>query len=642
MTRLLRTVAAAAMLGFPGAASVVRAQSTEPLSRPAAQAIAQVATARVGSIGGTVVDERERPLRGATVSALGAAIASAVTDTKGRFELDGLPTGAYLIRAHLTGFSLSQREIVEVRSSTRVGSRLQLRRVTEAGRVGRPVLAAGLIGAAQYEPAEPASETTESSTENGDDHGEIAWRLRHLSRSVLKDMTGQIIHTAETASPFHAHPGSFLNRAMESSARLAASLFNDFPFSGQFNLLTTGAFDRPQDLFSMDALPRGVAYVSIGAPAGRHDDWTVRGALTQGDVSSWILAGSYASHRPDVHAVDVGMSYSMQRYDGGNAAALAALSDGSRNVGAVHVFDSWKVSPKVSLDYGSRYAWHDYLQNAGSFSPRVGLTLAASSRTRVRAELSQQVLVPGAEEFLAPSAAGLWLPPQRTFAPLETSDRFRVERTRHVEVAVEREFGHAYVVGVRGFRQGVSDQTVTLFGLQHPDRPRSDLGHYYVARAGNVQAEGWGVTVARTMTKYLRGSVDYTVTSAHWSKPPDAAILALQVPSAIRGTEERFQDVTASIETNIPETATRLFVVYKVNTAFARPETVNLNPGLDVRFNVQMNQELPFLRFTNAQWEVVLAVRNLFRESLDEGSVFDELLVVRPPKRIVGGLLVRF
>jgi len=35
-------------------------------------------------------------------------------------------------------------------------------------------------------------------------------------------------------------------------------------------------------------------------------------------------------------------------------------------------------------------------------------------------------------------------------------------------------------------------------------------------------------------------------------------------------------------------------------------------------------------------------VRNLFYEDAATGSIFDELLVVRPPKRIVGGVLVRF
>ena len=48
------------------------------------------------------------------------------------------------------------------------------------------------------------------------------------------------------------------------------------------------------------------------------------------------------------------------------------------------------------------------------------------------------------------------------------------------------------------------------------------------------------------------------------------------------------------------------------------------------------------LSFTNAHWEMLVAVRNLFRDDLLDSSVYDELLVVRPPKRVVGGVTLKF
>ena len=50
--------------------------------------------------------------------------------------------------------------------------------------------------------------------------------------------------------------------------QVAASLLSNFPFAGQVNLLTTGAFDSPQQLVSAGSLARGVAMVSLGASAG--------------------------------------------------------------------------------------------------------------------------------------------------------------------------------------------------------------------------------------------------------------------------------------------------------------------------------------------------------------------------------------
>ena len=63
---------------------------------------------------------------------------------------------------------------------------------------------------------------------------------------------------------------------------------------------------------------------------------------------------------------------------------------------------------------------------------------------------------------------------------------------------------------------------------------------------------------------------------------------------------------------------------------------------MGARFDVQVTQALPFLNFTNAQWEMLFGIRNMFRELAPDASVYDELLVLRPPKRVVGGLTVRF
>ena len=57
---------------------------------------------------------------------------------------------------------------------------------------------------------------------------------------------------------------------------------------------------------------------------------------------------------------------------------------------------------------------------------------------------------------------------------------------------------------------------------------------------------------------------------------------------------------------------------------------------------MQITQALPFMNFMNAQWEALVGVRNLFREVAIDGSIYDELLVVGPPKRVVGGVTVRF
>ncbi len=84
-----------------------------------------------------------------------------------------------------------------------------------------------------------------------------------------------------------------------------------------------------------------------------------------------------------------------------------------------------------------------------------------------------------------------------------------------------------------------------------------------------------------------------------------------------------------------------MLVLYKLNDAFAAAEREDA-PGFDARFDVRVTQALPFMNFGASQWEMLVGVRNVFHDSLTNASIYDELLVVRPPKRIVGGLTVKF
>ena len=91
------------------------------------------------------------------------------------------------------------------------------------------------------------------------------------------------------------------------------------------------------------------------------------------------------------------------------------------------------------------------------------------------------------------------------------------------------------------------------------------------------------------------------------------------------------------MEADIEQTDTRVMVVYSFIT-----NSQSLLKTTKNRFDVQVHQALPFLNFTNANWEILLALRNFFRETTAEASVYDELLVTNPPRRIIGGLTVRF
>jgi hypothetical protein len=610
--RLNQLVAASALAVF--AATAASAQST---ARPTL-----VARMSLGSIQGSVSDEHGGPLAGAMVSAFGATSAMAITDAHGRFVLDSLPAGEYFLRVHLAGFASGRLDAVRVGGVPAVLDRIALHRLDG------PLLSRAILTAGVAIPPETAGDPDHP-------HTETAWRLRHIKRSVLKE-DGRVTDIADAAgSDSLTADTSLFGRAFGNTA----SFFSDTSFSGEVNLLTSSAFG-PGEAFASDPLPRGIAYVSIGAPllGGR---WDVRASASQSDVSSWIVAGTFSSHIADSHQYSAGVSYSTQQYQnrGTGSIALTAPNDNTRAVGEIFASDRWTIAPALALEYGARLARYDYLDDRSLVSPHVGIDVTAATGTHVTASVAQRMLAPGAEEFLAPSIVGPWLPPERTFAPLAGQD-FRVERGRFFDIGVNHEFDSRLTIGVRHFTQSVDDQLATLFGIPVDGGPNSP-GHYYVASAGGVGADGWSVRVITVPNRRIRGTVDYSVARAQWIARGDMAAIAVWAPEAVRPQHEEVRDLTTSLETDIPETSTRVFLLYKINNAFARDGDPT-HPSTDARFDVQVNQALPFMPLRSTRWEVLVGVRNLFRDPDGVQSIYDELLVVRPPKRVIGGVLVKF
>jgi len=604
--------------------------------------VTQAASVAVGQIVGVVTDAAGVPLDGAMISAFGPSGSElALADVTGRFVLLSLIPGGYFIQAHLQGFAASGRELVEVSPAAPTIHTITLSRI---GQVAKPLVAGVALSI-----RDDANEQIEESEEvpfDGDgaetsvphDHGEKAWRLRRARRSVLKEVQTQIVKDAPM--PVGGSNGGavrMLARTFESPARLAMGLLA-LPLTGEVNLLTRGTLNSAADTLTGETRPAGIANLAVGAPVWR-GDWSARAAMTTGDVTSWVVSGAYVAD-PDVsHRVGFGVSYGRQRYQGVNPAALTVPSE-SRYAASFAVSDSWTVSRRLTVDYGGRYATYGYAEEDGLFSPRVAFAVTPVTGLRIKVSGTQETVAPGAEEFLPPSDTGLWLPPERTFSALSPWGGLHPERTRHVDVGLEYDLPDLYVVGVRRFYQDVSDQMVTLFGVD--ELGNVPTGHYYLARAGSATSRGWMVTLSRQVGDQFNASLDYGIGQAHWGQHGADAALNTLVPGAVRPDVESFHDLSGVLETEIPATATRVFVRCRVNTAFVRADISEDPIGLDARFDIRLNQALPFTPFEGSQWEVLIAVRSLFFEPHDASSMFDELLVARPPRQFVGGLAVRF
>jgi hypothetical protein len=621
-----------------GTSALSSAQSSAPAQAP----LTRIASFASGSIHGLVRDEAGSPVGGATVSALGSVNAFATTDRNGRYELRALTPGSYAVRAHLSGYAASRTQIVEVRSSARTPSYISLRRARSSPKI--VPAAVGLPPAADVAPEKAPATPDAAEAAAPVEEGEIAWRLRHPQRrSILRNATlpGDIWVSDRGES-------NGLGRVFNGSAaaaKWASTFFADSPLSGEVNFLTTGWFDSPQQLFSSEIASKGIAHLSVSAPLGTAE-WNVRGSITQADISSWVLAGSYKERSTNGHQYHLGMSYSTQRYDGGNLLTLRDVANGSRNVGEIFAFDTISLTPTISANYGVRYGRYDYLLWRDLFSPRAEVIVAPSDDVRISALLSRRALAPGAEEFLPPAETGLWLPPQRTFSALEPGRPLGAEYTTHTAVAAERDFGRS-TIGLRGFYQRIDDQLVTLFDTVLADDPVAKVGHYQVGSGGDARAIGVAANVETTFSRWVKAGLEYSTANAILRPDQDLRYVVLQAPVGFDGQAEQIHNLSGSVEADIPETATRVQVLYRLSNAFTEANDtpvrgISTRAVIGSRFDVQFRQALPFMNFSAAKWEMLLAVRNFVREPGPDQSVYDELLVVRPPKRVVGGLTLLF
>lgn len=600
----------------------------------------QPASAREGSVYGLVRDDAGRAIAGASVMAIGSAPLPilARSDAAGQFRL-ALEPGEYILRATREGYVSTYREPVRIQSRTSLERTIVLVRPGVAPE--RRVVLAASAGVPDLDPE--ADDPVEASTvpaEPAHAHNETAWRLRHLPPSALRNIAGSPdgLEPGTNAS-FKPHP-SFVDWMMGESARAAVSFFTNTNFTGQVNFLTSSSLAAAGSWIPAE-LPHGIAYLAIGAPVGSAGDWSLRGAMTATALASWVVLGEYTAREDQTHALRAGASYSSQPVVAGSELAPASLGDRAvRSVGGIYGFDRWRVRPGVELEYGVRLDRYDYVQASEFLSPRLGLRVRVLPTTHVTFRASDRSVAPGANEFLPPPSAGPWLPPERTFAPLLPDTALRAERVRNVAFGVDQQLSSssdAPVVGVRRYRESAQDQVATLFGLD----AESDVGHYYVATPGNVTAEGWVVRVTGRLTPRIKGSVQYTMSQAEWTASADAIQVVMLVPSVVRAAQERLHDLTTSLNASIPETSTKVAIAYRMNTAFS-PDSALAAPGPAGRFDVEVRQALP-LRLTRAsRTELVIVVRNLFRDPGDAGSLYDELLTVAPPMRIMGGVQVKF
>src|SRR5262249_31897018 len=151
-------------------------------------------------IEGRVLDDTHTPVVGAMVSVVGRTTAVATTNVEGRYSLKDLPFGPYVLSVHSRGYWQSRGRTVQLTTPKVSAPEIQLARVgvekaiTPSSVQPPPTQLAAFGGSLELPAGAPttgqlAGDSSAATTTADDDGGETAWRLRHLPRSILKEVS---------------------------------------------------------------------------------------------------------------------------------------------------------------------------------------------------------------------------------------------------------------------------------------------------------------------------------------------------------------------------------------------------------------------------------------------------------------------
>jgi hypothetical protein len=574
----------------------------------------QASAGMVSGVVGQVTNEIGDGIGGASILAMGATLAIARTDQAGRFRLD-LPPGPYILRATRDGYISTYREAVHVRPDVPLSRTITLLRADDA--------AVDVILASMTQAPDSSEGPQESTPSAAPALSEMAWRLRHLPRTALRD---------------EASVSSWRDESSELPRQNGELTFADF--NGQVDLLTTSALAASGDLPTSSEWPRGVAYMVLGAPVGGYGDWTVRAAIGGGDGSAWTMTGEYASRSDRNHAFRAGVSYSAQTLTDASTPYTLSTIDAVRRVGGVHLVDHVSLPGGLSVDSSFRVERYEYLAEPMLASAHLGVRQQLLSRLVLVASASPHMVAPGADQFAPPVSAGVWLPPDRTFSALGRAGTLVPQRVESYDLGVDAVVGRVsdadVSVRIRHFTERSSNQIATLFGLDEA----SQVGHYYVASPGDVDLDGWMVGVSGRLAPHVQAAIDYSLTTAEWYRGGSHFALRRAERSAARRGLEQLHDVAATVDANLPSTSTRVNLAMRLNTGFSRPDAIAAGPG--ARFALEIRQQLPGRPLGDAEFNLLFSARTLLHDLDTAGGFYDELLTVAPPVRLSCGLQMRF
>lgn len=560
----------------------------------------------LGTVTGSVRDNRGNPLAGAVIALLRDGANEVIKETRsaddGTFSARIAP-GRYSVRATANGFNEALFSSVQIRPSDELIYRFNL------------------------EPAD--SGRTTAGRRN--DRDSAKWRLRSAQsrRSIFQIDEGddQTINAVLEASEEVASAEDDDATAGMESASPRREIKNAVRTQGVVETFVAASANPLAPRYA------GMNF-AVARPVGGRVNLVFAGQLGAGAGAPQRFETTARVRANDRHRISFSAG-------AGQAGAFVPNKETSGNtIGqlSVRAVDEWIVRDGVVIVLGIDYSRLIGLGGAHSISPRLGLQFDATARTRLKAAYA-----PGSSDSSAQSVAQFESDrivfKQPVSAPIALVDgRAVLERSRRFEFGVERVLDNASSIETTAFFDTTSNRGVGL--LSAPLSAFSGESSAALINVANQQgaARGMRVVYSRRINQFFTTSTGYA-----FGRGQRLSQSGARNPSGIF-SDGFFQTAALQMNAELP-TGTHVQTVFRFSpraTVFAIDPFAGRLAVYDPSLSIVVTQDLPTFGLP-VRAEAIIDARNLLdtQASTDDGETL--MLVTTTSRRSVrGGISVRF
>jgi hypothetical protein len=405
-------------------------------------------------------------------------------------------------------------------------------------------------------------------------------------------------------------------------ARVSDSISNDLELSGlsgRVELLTLPAGASAQE--AEGSMPNGAGLVRVSGYLTEDLAFALTGLAAESAATTWRAGAEFELTAGGRNTIEVGAVYGTRF----NAATLpfgAEVMD-RRSVGAFRLVHAMKLFDNVTTRAGGRFVDAPFLgSSARSIDPEFSFLVEdpygdrEDARSYVRFDFAGDTLFPGLEVVTSESDL---------IALSEGLPRFAMG------FEPQRTWNRAVAVGYRDsgtrLEARVLDQSVTHALLLLPSRA---IGAPYVENGSRNRVQVGTLMAEKT---FAGGQAQAGVEYGYGRFGADGS-------DRLRD----FHQFTTRFDAYLRSSGTGIAIFHRFHegAAVANYDGPARPRERAQRYFVELRQDVPFVpEFIGADMALLVSLRNLYYDDVERRSI-DEFAVSAPPRRITGGIRVKF